>query len=344
MDAVNQKIIQCVIEKANKVCPESLALIGIYGSAATGDTHEKSDLDLLLLIEDENGYKLASGFLLEDRKVGYDIYCTTWSGLEFDAQCHHAHLSKLMDAQIVYIRKPEAYDRLCALRARAAQFLASQARILRAEELVNKAKTAYANACLHEGLGLVRLEACRVISALLSALMLCHGAYFKLGTKRIFEELAALPLDPVFAQRIQMVAACKEVLSLRDLLKQLILYAERHICRQEPKARPSEALRGTYEEMYSNWRNKVEEAAENKDVFSSFMNMCSLQDMLSEIAGETQIGSFSIMDEYDPDSPEKNTQTVDRNLEQYEQVYRQAGIRVMRYADVDAFAADYLRR
>ena len=59
MDIVNQKIIQAIIEKANKVCPDSLALIGIYGSVATADTHEKSDLDLLILIEDEKGYKLA---------------------------------------------------------------------------------------------------------------------------------------------------------------------------------------------------------------------------------------------------------------------------------------------
>jgi len=342
MDAVNQKIIQCVIEKANKVCPESLALIGIYGSAATGDTHEKSDLDLLLLIEDENGYKLASGFLLEDRKVGYDIYCTTWSGLEFDAQCHHAHLSKLMDAQIVYIRKPEAYDRLCALRARAAQFLASQARILRAEELVNKAKTAYANACLHEGLGLVRLEACRVISALLSALMLCHGAYFKLGTKRIFEELAALPLDPVFAQRIQMVAACKEVLSLRDLLKQLILYAERHICRQEPKARPSEALRGTYEEMYSNWKNKLPEAAANGAVYSSFMNLAFFGFMLSEIAEGVDIRVPELMGQFDPDDLAGNAAVFDSALEDYLEEYRKAGISPVRFSDADAFVAAYL--
>ena len=30
--------------KAKKVCPDSLALIGIYGSVATGDAYEKSDL------------------------------------------------------------------------------------------------------------------------------------------------------------------------------------------------------------------------------------------------------------------------------------------------------------
>ena len=33
----NQKIIGAVIEKAKKVCPGSLALIGIYGSFLTGD-------------------------------------------------------------------------------------------------------------------------------------------------------------------------------------------------------------------------------------------------------------------------------------------------------------------
>ncbi|MBR2392567.1 MAG: hypothetical protein IKA93_03220, partial [Elusimicrobiaceae bacterium] len=42
----------------------------------------------------------------------------------------------------------------------------------------------------------------------------------------------------------------------RDLLKHLILYVESHIRQEKNKAKPSEALTGTYEEMYSNWRNK----------------------------------------------------------------------------------------
>ncbi len=55
MNKVNQKIIDAVIEKAEQVCPGSLALIGVYGSAATGDEYEKSDLDLLILIQDDEG-------------------------------------------------------------------------------------------------------------------------------------------------------------------------------------------------------------------------------------------------------------------------------------------------
>lgn len=37
MNNVNKKIIDAVIEKAKKVCPDSLVHIGIYGSVATGD-------------------------------------------------------------------------------------------------------------------------------------------------------------------------------------------------------------------------------------------------------------------------------------------------------------------
>ena len=98
MNNINQKIIDAIIAKAEKICPNSLALIGIYGSFATGDIYEKSDLDLLILIQDDDGWKLGTGFILIDIGVGYDIYCTNWDGLNYDSECHHAHISKMMDS------------------------------------------------------------------------------------------------------------------------------------------------------------------------------------------------------------------------------------------------------
>ncbi len=74
------------------MCPDSLALIGVYGSVATGDEYGKSDLDLMILINDENGQVLADGFIIDDVDIGYDLYCTSWDMLENDAQCGHAHV------------------------------------------------------------------------------------------------------------------------------------------------------------------------------------------------------------------------------------------------------------
>ena len=40
MNDINKAIIDAVIKKADALCPNSLALIGVYGSVATGDEHE----------------------------------------------------------------------------------------------------------------------------------------------------------------------------------------------------------------------------------------------------------------------------------------------------------------
>jgi len=242
----------------------------------------------------------------------------------------------------VYVKNKEAYNELLKLRTQAKQFLASQERFQTVNELVQKAKISYANACLYDALGQVRLEAFEVISYLLDAIMLYHGTYFRRGVKRTFEELAPLQLDDMFAHTIQKIVVSKEVSQLRDLLRQLILYTESHIRQEKNKAKPSNALSGTYEEMYSNWRNKVEEAAKNNNPFASFMNMCSLHFMFLEISDGVEIGTFNIMDEYNPDSLENNTRTFDKYLQKYEEVYKRSGISVRRFADVDEFVADYL--
>ncbi len=344
MKQVNHKIMNAVIEKAEKGCPDSLAFIGIYGSAATGDEYEKSDLDLLILIQDDAGWQLGTGFILDDSKVGYDIYCTNWDGLRYDAACHHAQISKLMDSKIVYIKNQEAYDELCKLREQTKRFLASEERFQRVNELVDKAKISYANAYLHEELGQVRLDAFGVMCFLMDAIMLFHGRYFKRSTKRMLEELAVLPIEAGFVDNLKGIASSKDVLELRALSKSLLLYAEGYLKQEKDKEEPSESLSGTYEEMYSNWRNKVEEAAEQNNVFTSFMNMCNLQYMFAEISSEAAIGTYNIMEAYDPDCLENNVSLFDACLQQYEAVYKTAGIAVKHFPGVDEFVTDYLGR
>ncbi len=116
LDVRNQKIIEAVIEKADRVCPKSLAMIGIYGSFATGDFHEKSDLDLLVLINDDNGWQLGCTFIQDDLEIGHDIYCTTWEDLEELSLYNSPHISKLMDSQIVYCADEKYADKLKSLR------------------------------------------------------------------------------------------------------------------------------------------------------------------------------------------------------------------------------------
>ena len=76
----NNKIISMVLEKINNECPCCVDLIGIAGSFCNGDIYEKSDLDLVIIINDDKGYLLNRCFIIDD--IGYDIYCEKWSKYE----------------------------------------------------------------------------------------------------------------------------------------------------------------------------------------------------------------------------------------------------------------------
>ena len=341
------RIVEAVVRKAQALCPYSLELIGVYGSCATGDTHERSDLDLLILIRDEAGRCLSHAFILEDTGIGFDLYCTTWDMLERDAACTHPHLGKLMDSHILYVGNPEAPARLKALRQHAAEILSSDKRFDGAIATWERAKGAYAECCLASSLPEARLHAAGVIQYLIEALMLGSGHYFRKGVKRTFEELseAGIPFD--LQAVVTDVIACDTVEGLREGLTSLMRTVRRYLtaCRtvSEPKSPPAAAnLAGTYEEMVSNWKGKMAEAAKRGHVYASFMNMASLAAMLEEIGAEVDIHRQEVMAGFDPRDLAANAARFDAILEQYREEYRRAGISPQCYADTDAFLTSYL--
>lgn len=342
MNEVHQKIIDAVIRKAEQVCPDSLLLIGVYGSVATGDIHPKSDLDLLILIGDDQGWQLADGFILADAQIGYDIYCTNWDMLEGDAQCSHAHLSKLLDSIIVYVREPSAVARLEELQDKARNLLVSDRRKEKAQAAFDTAKAMYAECYLAESVSAVRTNAGATIHYLLDAVMLHHGQYFRMGVKRTFEEVAALGLPFCMEAMVLDVIRGTSAEESRKALTKLMQCVREHLNEPISKEKASAAnLKGTYEEMFSNWRNKMTEAAQREDLFSSFMNMESFGFMLKEIAEGVDIPEWNPMEDFDPGDLQNNAEAFDRILAQYREEYRKAGMEPKLFPNVDAFLAQY---
>ncbi|MDE7354064.1 MAG: nucleotidyltransferase domain-containing protein [Acetatifactor sp.] len=344
LNITHRKIIDAIIKKSEIVCPGSLALIGVYGSACTGDLHEKSDLDLLILINDDAGWQLARGFILDDTLIGYDIYCTSWEMLAEEAECRHAHLAKLMDSEIVYAADGGAALKLARLREKAKAVLQAQTRLERVDKIVENAKKVYAEAMLSETISDLRFHGACCINLLLDAVMLENGKYFRRGVKRTFQELEGLCLPGGFAEHIYAVALAPEMQQLRQSLTELMRAVTVFTMRTNAKEPPSERnIAGTYEEMFSNWRNKMTEAAGKKDAFSSFMNLASLQYMINEIAEGVFIERISVMDSYDPADLEGNVRAFDNGLKQYLEEYEKAGISPRHYKDVEEFISSYLQ-
>ncbi len=96
--------------KSHSSTSDDIAIIGLTGSFSTGDFHEKSDLDLIIINNNERGWGISYGFILDD--VGYDIYCTPWeTRIEAQANLTSPMISCLTDLQILYCAKPEYMDR-----------------------------------------------------------------------------------------------------------------------------------------------------------------------------------------------------------------------------------------
>lgn len=342
MNDMNRTIIDAIIKKADALCPDSLALIGVYGSVATGDEYEKSDLDLMILIDDENGQVLADGFIIDDVDIGYDIYCTSWDMLEKDAQCDHAHLSKLFDSIIVYCKDKSVLKRLDEIRKKAAELLASDRRYEKADKVYSDAKKLLAEVYLVQSLSKARSCAGVAIAFIENAVMLYNGQYFRKGTKRALDELKQLRLPFDLETRILAVIQAETVEEIRARLTEVFVLTDEYLQVPKKKEFPSaKNLRGTYEEMYSNWKNKMVEAADRDDVYSSFMNLLSLQCMIHEITECMAVEDFEIMDKFNPQKLEENVYVFDRTLRNYLAEYEKVGICPKHFESVTEFVEDY---
>ena len=344
MNAVHQKIVDAIMEKAMKECPGVVDLVGIYGSVCTGDVHEHSDLDLLILINDPKGYALSKVFILDDEEVGYDIYCTNWEMLEDDANCGHAHISKLLDSDVLYVRDESVTERLESLKNQAREVLGSDKRFEVIAGIREELCKIYGRAFVAETIGQLRGWAAFMITLSLDAVMLWNGTYFKRGVKRTFEELEGLDVPDDFEKNVMKIVKAKNFIelgiALGTLFKSVMRFTERRTRKDAPT---QESLAGTYEEMFSNWRNKMPEAAERGDAFASFMNLASLQYMFEEISAENAIPKFSVLEEFDATDLAKNAKIFDDALEDYRQEYVKLGMEPVRYVNVDEFVKAYLK-
>ena len=275
------------------------------------------------------------------------LFRSRWDDLVNYAQCYHAQLSKLMDSRIVYVKNDKIYKKFRQLRKKTQLFLKSKETLKRAEESLKNAKISYANANLHNQLGLVRMDTFDAINALLNSIMLYRHAYFKKGVKKALEELKQQKVGQGFINNMKKISKSKDISEIRTCLHDMILYVEKLIQKTDKKTSSSKKLSsqltGTYEEMYSNWKNKMQDAATRNDALSSFMSLCPFAEMLKEISSIVDIGKVDVLNEYNPDCLDDNVKLYNKYLEKYKQVYKKFKIKVNEFKNIDDFVKDYLR-
>ncbi len=348
----NEKIIKAIIKKSDKVCPSSVALIGIYGSFLTGDIYEKSDLDLLIVINDDKGWQLGEAFIQDDLEVGHDIYCTTWESLENDARYNNPNISKLMCSKIVYCAEEKYIKRIEELRESVEEILKSPFTVKdyeKVEETMGHAYKNYANIMISKELDKSRVYAGELIYYLESAICLINKSYFKLGVKRTYDELKELQEKPeCLIENIDKIIKADSLDKIKEYSTELIaeiqklMDKKRSIILKEKELPNADNLRGSYEEFFSNWRNKMYYAVETKNPHLAFMSMNSFQNTLDEIAIEISIPKYNVLLGFNPEDLYETAKAFDNILNKYLEEYEKVGLKVNRYKNINEFINNYI--
>ena len=88
----------------------------------------------------------------------------------------------------------------------------------------------------------------------------------------------------------------------------------------------------------------MQAAVEAGDRHLAFMSLVSLDQMLSGIGSEVDIGPLDAVSVYDPKDLEKTARGFDDILSAYLRESSRAGIKAAIYPDIDAFLAAYLKQ
>lgn len=347
----NKELIDIVIQKVKEEYQNDIDLIGVCGSFFTGDFHEKSDLDLLVVLNNERGHGLSTCFILDD--IGYDLYGSPWSKLEQMASYDHTFVSHVIDVDIVYYREPECKVRFMQLRQKALHIVNSPLTsdiLHKAKKYLDDAILSYGKMMLEEEIGDVRQSSGDMIYYLTNTVCFLNHSYFKYGVKRQLEEILAMKHVPAhFEEYFNGVMLAETVPIIKKRAEKLMktvkeLYIEIGEETLRKTAITKDHLRGTYEEIWSNWYNKILYAAKHKDILLAFSSGVSCQEFYNGMHAEYGTVRINLMKHFDPNNLDHFVNTFKEAMLLYKVEYDRIQLQVLTYDSIKAFRKDYLGR
>lgn len=332
----NNKIIELVLEQIKKECPESVDLIGIGGSFCNGDIYENSDLDLVIIQNDEKAGVLCKCFILGN--VGFDIYTQNWNRFEELAKYNHPYVTKLFDLDLIYIKNDEVQNKYNRLRDIVRQNMQNESNIIEKIQIhYNELMSSYKQMEMINDLSISYTLLAKILKEAEFIIYMLNQTYVRRGTKRVPEEILSMKILPTdfknmylsvpFATNISEIKTISK--NLTDKITQL-LNSKNITCEVKPVSlkQPtdkekisSDALTGTYEEIYSNYKNKMYHATNTNNVYLSFVTMAACQEFYDEMSMHYEIPSIDLIGSYNPNDLQANQIAFEQALMKWKELY-----------------------
>ena len=312
----NKRIIEIVMKQIKEKCPDSIDMVAVGGSFCNGDIYEKSDLDLVIISRDEKAKCLDKCFILDD--VAMDIYTHDWTSFERMAEYPNPYVTKLLDLDIIYTHDESVLEHYQRLQAKLKENMNNDSLIrtnIQTHFNLVMSNLAKLNN-IDNDLGFAYRLLGHLIKDIEFIIYMLNKTYIKRGTKRIPEEIVNMEVLPTNFKELYLdivnvksVAEIKEKANklgevLKLFLNQMGLVPEVIDEKEERfEKKPIEAsnLIGTYEEIYSNWKNKMLHAVTINSRYLSFDTMCRCQGLYDEMVAMFDITRIDLISHYNPD-------------------------------------------
>lgn len=184
---------------------------------------------------------------------------------------------------------------------------------------------------------------------------MANKTYVKGGVKRIPSEIAGMKnLPEGFLDIYNKIVTVSDIFEIKNESEKMMKVLSEFLdCEVEfvpvetkekcQKKEPGlESLTGTYEEIYSNWYNKMLHAKEIDSKYLSFNTMASCQEFYDEMSDEYNVPLISLIDKYDPDDLDVNARNFELAMSEWKKNYDKLGILVREFKNLDEFEAAYL--
>ncbi|MGM0640416.1 MAG: nucleotidyltransferase domain-containing protein [Thermotogota bacterium] len=273
------KISGVLIENIKNNFKEDIALVAYYGSYATGDTHDKSDLDLFFIPKNENAFKASFQFIVED--LGIDFWPITWERFEnIDSYDDHL-ISVLLDAKVIYSNSDEELDKFKNIQKNKLNelnkkednpFSKAYEKFLNNYVFLNNLKYS-------EDITEIRLESTKILKNTISSLSILNKIPIKKGWGKNLSEIKKFDKKINGTQEIieSIISEKNEKAIIEKMIKFVYDYDafyKNTVKKENPIIKPKEIFQGFYEELKSTI-NKIIDACNENDYEMAFFSTIS---------------------------------------------------------------------
>ena len=269
------------------------------------------------------------------------------------SEYNNPYITKLLELDIIYSNDDKCTQNYMELRSKVINKL-NQVYSLedneKAEKFFNEAKKDYADVMLSHDFGECNYAKANMLYNIEFAMYMCNKTYVKRGIKRIPEEISTMNYLPTgFNELYWDLIKADSIEDIKEkstiLMKTVKSFAQQMkdkvIIKKEIK---EEDINGTYEEIYSNWKNKMFHAADMNDVYLSLMTAASCQNFYDEMYNEYNIDKIDLMKDFRADNLILSAKVFDNAMEVYKKNYDRLGAKIKHYKDLDEFEKKYLEK